>query len=85
MTRRDFAVALNAPYAGGFTTGHYGNPRRDRHAVQIEMNRALYMDERSYRRKPEFARLAAEMTALVAYLGEFMRQRLGEAPRAAAE
>ena len=30
---RNFAVALNAPYAGGFTTAHYGNPRRGRHAL----------------------------------------------------
>src|SRR3954469_4786614 len=85
LTRRNFAVALNTPYAGGFTTAHYGNPRRGRHAVQIEINRALYMDERRVRRKPELARLAAEMKALVTYLGELMSDRLGEAPRAAAE
>jgi N-formylglutamate amidohydrolase len=85
LTRRNFAVALNTPYAGGFTTSHYGNPRRGRHALQIEINRALYMDERRVRRKPELARLAAEMTALVTYLGEIIGERLGEAPRAAAE
>jgi N-formylglutamate amidohydrolase len=85
LARRNLAVALNAPYAGGFTTAHYGNPRRGRHALQIEINRALYMDERRVRRKPELARLAAEMKALVAYLGELMSDRLGEAPRAAAE
>ena len=85
LARRNLAVALNAPYAGGFTTAHYGNPRRGRHALQIEINRALYMDERHVRRKPELARLAAEMKALVAYLGELMGERLGEAPRAAAE
>jgi N-formylglutamate amidohydrolase len=85
LMRRNFAVALNTPYAGGFTTAHYGNPRRGRHALQIEINRALYMDERRVRRKPELARLAAEMTALIAYLGEIIGERLGEAPRAAAE
>src|SRR5438132_452586 len=76
LVRRDFAVALNAPYAGGFTTGHYGNPRRRRHALQIEINRALYMDERNYRRKPGFDRLRREMTALVAHLGELMQECL---------
>jgi N-formylglutamate amidohydrolase len=85
LTRRNLAAGLNTPYAGGFTTAHYGNPRRGRHALQIEINRALYMDERRVRRKPELALLAAEMTALVAHLGEFMGERLGEAPRAAAE
>jgi N-formylglutamate amidohydrolase len=58
---RGFSVTVNAPYAGGFTTGHYGQPRRHRHALQIEINRALYMDETSYRRKPGFARLAADL------------------------
>jgi N-formylglutamate amidohydrolase len=33
--------------------------------MQIEVNRALYMDERSYRRKPAFSRLAAEMAGLI--------------------
>ncbi len=85
LAQRNFAVALNAPYAGGFTTGHYGSPRRGRHALQIEINRALYMDERSYARKPGFDRLRTEMTALVAHLGQIMREFLAEPPRAAAE
>ena len=83
-------MALNAPYAGGFTTAHYGNPRRGRHALQIEINRALYMDERRVCRKPELARIAAEMTALVAHLAETVGACLGGASvnasqRAAAE
>jgi N-formylglutamate amidohydrolase len=70
LTQRGFVVALNAPYAGGFTTGHYGRPRQGRHALQIEINRAIYMDERNYRRRPGFARLSEEMAGLVARLGE---------------
>src|SRR5947208_16927875 len=85
LAERDFTVAINAPYAGGFTTGHYGSPRRARHAVQIEINRALYMDERRFRKKPGFNRLAADMTALIAHLGQLMHEWLGESPRAAAE
>jgi len=38
-------VALNAPYAGGFTTQHYGDPDRGVHVLQIEVDRSLYMDE----------------------------------------
>jgi len=70
LTQRGFVVALNAPYAGGFTTGHYGRPRQGRHALQVEINRAIYMDERNYRRRPGFARLSEEMAGLVARLGE---------------
>ncbi len=85
LTRRNFTVAMNTPYAGGFTTAHYGNPRRGRHALQIEINRALYMDERRCRRKPGLSRLASEMTALIAHLAAVMAKRIGEPPRVAAE
>lgn len=40
-----YHVVRNAPYAGGYTTEHYGRPVRRTHALQIEINRALYMDE----------------------------------------
>ena len=70
LTRRGFVVALNAPYAGGFTTGHYGRPRYGRHALQIEINRAIYMDERNYRRRSGFSRLSEEMAGLIAQLGK---------------
>jgi N-formylglutamate amidohydrolase len=76
LSRRGFAVALNAPYAGGFTTGHYGRPRQGRHALQIEINRAMYMDERSYRRRPAFTRLSEEMAGLIAQLGATAQESL---------
>jgi len=40
-----YSVARNMPYAGGYVTRHYGAPRDNRHVLQIEINRALYMDE----------------------------------------
>ena len=69
------------PYSGGFTSGHYGCPERRRHALQIEINRGLYMDERNYRRKPGFARLAADMTELIEHLGEVVRDCLSHAAK----
>ena len=42
-----FSVARNKPYAGGFITEHYGRPAKGIHAVQIEINRGLYMNERT--------------------------------------
>jgi N-formylglutamate amidohydrolase len=79
LTERGFAVAINAPYAGGFTTDHYGDPQQRRHALQIEINRALYMDERNYRQKPRFARLAAEMAALIQQLSLATQECLADA------
>ena len=49
-----YSVSRNKPYAGGFITEHYGNPSAGLHALQIELNRALYMDERSYERIASF-------------------------------
>ena len=70
LVNRGFVVAINSSYAGGFTTGTYGCPGAHRHALQIEINRALYMDEQSYRRKPRFARLVKDMSDLVQRLGQ---------------
>lgn len=47
-----FSVVRNAPYAGGYTTRRYGRPKRHIHALQIEINRALYMDEQLVEPKP---------------------------------
>ena len=43
--QRGLSVVRNAPYAGGYTTRRYGRPKRHVHALQIEVNRRLYMDE----------------------------------------
>ena len=63
---RGYLVVRNKPYAGGFITEHYGEPALGRHALQIELNRALYMDERTLARKPEFRRLARDLAEVFA-------------------
>lgn len=68
LAEHGYTTALNVPYSGGFTTAHYGRPKEARHALQIEINRSLYMDERTLRRKPFIARLAQDMRALVTQL-----------------
>jgi N-formylglutamate amidohydrolase len=63
--RRDgFTVARNAPYAGGYTTRNYGRPRRGVHVLQIEINRALYMNELSIERTRGFDRLQQQLSEL---------------------
>jgi N-formylglutamate amidohydrolase len=61
-----YVVTRNLPYAGGYVTRHYGRPERGVHALQIEVNRALYMDEERIERRPRLSRLAAEMEGLIA-------------------
>ena len=63
-----YRVARNAPYAGGYTTEHYGRPNRRTHALQIEINRALYLNEMSLQPTAGFAALKANLEALIATL-----------------
>ncbi|WP_241911526.1 N-formylglutamate amidohydrolase [Telmatospirillum siberiense] len=69
-TLRDlgFRVVRNTPYAGGYTTRHYGIPAQGRHTLQIEVNRRLYMNETTHRKIPGFTRLQQDLTILIATL-----------------
>lgn len=64
-----YQVTRNAPYAGGFTTRHYGKPHTGVHALQVEINRSLYMNEARLIRNRRLPGLAAEMAELVGALG----------------
>ncbi len=61
-------VARNAPYAGGYTTAEHGRPERGIHAVQIEIDCALYMDPARLTRHMGFPAVAAVLTTLAARL-----------------
>ncbi len=65
-----FSHARNAPYAGGYTTHLHGRRDRDVHALQVEISRALYLDEERIAKGPHFelvhARLTEALTRLVA-------------------
>lgn len=79
-----YSVSRNKPYAGGFITEHYGNPSAGLHALQIELNRALYMDERSHERISGFRRLATDIEVMADSLAAIPLEEL-RPYRAAAE
>ncbi|WP_306027922.1 N-formylglutamate amidohydrolase [Stappia sp. MMSF_3263] len=56
-----YTVARNKPYAGGFITEHYGRPAKGLHALQVEINRSLYMDEARTDRNSGFEAFAADL------------------------
>ena len=68
FTYLGYRVVRNAPYAGGFTTRHYGQPRQGSHALQIEINRALYMDEANHRHNQDFQKVRADLEQVAAAL-----------------
>jgi len=73
LTRRGLRVARNAPYAGGFVTQSWGRPAEGLHALQIEINRGLYMDETSFERSAGFERMQGLMSDLVRELSRLER------------
>ncbi len=78
-----YTVAHNKPYAGGFITEHYGRPGRHLHAIQIEINRGLYMNERTFQKSPGFDALAADLTRFCADFISLPDANFGSLPLAA--
>ena len=60
-----FRVRRNDPYAGGYITRHYGRPREQVHALQIEVARDLYMDEARFERSAAFPEVQDNLTPLI--------------------
>jgi len=63
-----YNVTRNKPYAGGFITEHYGRPLKGLHAVQIEINRGLYMNEKTLQPNGGFDLLAKDIRTAMAHL-----------------
>ncbi len=70
LTGMGYVAVRNIPYAGGYTTEHYGRPMDGVHVVQIEINRSLYMDERRVVKLPEFDAFRENMSRFISLLGE---------------
>lgn len=65
-----YEVSRNAPYAGGYVAAAYGRPAAGVHVLQIEINRALYLDERRLARTEGFDVLRADMQTLMSDLSQ---------------
>ena len=72
-----FSIARNAPYAGGYTTMLYGRGPEGLFGLQIEINRALYLDEERIARKPGFDNLKKRLAETLARLTAIEPRLLG--------
>jgi len=63
LRRAGYRVRRNKPFAGGFITEHFGAPADGVHAVQIEVARALYLDERRIVRTERWLSLRDDLFA----------------------
>jgi N-formylglutamate amidohydrolase len=71
FTAAELSVRPNDPYKGQYTTAHHGRPTEGVHALQLELNRDLYMDERTFALvEHRAARLRALLVALVTRMGQ---------------
>jgi N-formylglutamate amidohydrolase len=68
LSELGYNVEINKPYAGGFITEHYGRPHHGLHALQVEVNRGLYMNEASLAKNPGFDKVAADICKFVGRL-----------------
>ncbi len=83
LQKRGYRVTRNRPYAGGFITEHYGKPANSIHALQIEINRALYMDEKRHELHDGFGRLQHDLSHLVQELMGYAQAEASAPPLAA--
>lgn len=73
---RGHTVAINRPYRGGDIVRSHGDPARRRHSLQLEINRALYLDEATGARGPRFGELRAELTAFAEAMADYARNTI---------
>lgn len=64
LRRLGYTVSRNKPYAGGYITETYGHPAQGFHALQIEINRGLYMNERKIQKLPQFAAIQSDILSV---------------------
>ncbi|MFN7685889.1 MAG: N-formylglutamate amidohydrolase [Oligoflexia bacterium] len=82
FTRAGLRVSINWPYKGGRITQRYGKPAQGHHTVQIELNRALYMNESTREAKPqEFASLQDTLRQVLGEVDAFVRGAAPAAPK----
>ena len=71
-----FRVARNTPFAGAYIAQAYGRPTRGQHAVQVELDRALYMDEKRITPNRDFDAVQRAVRAAVAQIVRIGQERM---------
>ena len=72
-----FEVALNWPYKGGAITWIYGQPQKGQEALQVELNRKLYMDEESKDKNSDYKRIQDRLKKAIAFIVKNQKKFLG--------
>jgi len=77
LRARGYTVARNDPYKGVQTIADIGQPARNRHSMQIEIRRPIYMDEATRERNAGFAQVQKDLAGLLQVLALYVRDKSG--------
>ena len=72
LGKHDFRVEFNRPYAGAFITFNYCQPRKKIYTMQIEVNRSIYMNEKTFKKNKQFQFIATHISQAIVDLGHFL-------------
>ncbi len=72
FTKQGLKVRMNHPYSGAFLIKNYANPKKKLHALQIEINRALYMDESNLQINATFAILQTTLNKIMQQIASYV-------------
>ena len=72
LSERGYKTVMNCPYSGAFTTFNYCQPRKNIHTMQLEMNRALYMNENVHKKSDNFQNLSDDLCGFAEGLAKFL-------------
>ncbi len=76
LRARGYSVAINDPFKGVALIGRLGRPAQNRHSIQIEVQRPLYMNEETFERSPDFATLQADMAGVLRDIAAYIKEEL---------
>lgn len=76
FVKRGYSVVRNDPYKGGYLITNYGDKSQNRHSMQIELNRALYMNEQAFEPNENFDKLKANLSEIAAEIAMFINKTL---------
>lgn len=74
--QQGYTVAINDPYAGMDLLRQHGQPARGHQSLQIELNRALYLDEQTRQALPQFNQVKTDLSQILATLARYIHQQL---------
>lgn len=70
LKEKGYMVTVNIPYSGAFTTFNYCQPRKKIYTLQLELNRGLYVDEKTLTKSPDFQRVSSDAAASICELAK---------------